>query len=421
LSDPTGLLPTGYIVVVKASIPATVWLMLFVDATASAIALPVIPKLVQQTVNGNVALTALCYGAMLATVGLILFFVSPLQAALADRFGRKTMLLLSCLGSVLSAIAVAFSSSLPCLFCAFIFRSFAGASQPVAASYISEAGDPHKRTTDFATLSAMVTSGFIVGAFLGGLLGNFDLRFAMWVAAFCSLLSCLFVLTLKEQRAPDAARLRIKIPNPIDSCKFLYARAPLRELTFIMLCGDFAFQVFLSTWVLYSALLFHWSIAQAGASLSFQGVLSVVVQLVLLRYALPRFGANRTLIASLLFDALALLLYNVIDGSWLVTIVIAMHACGAAVKPTCIAALSKEVEPAEQNKLQGAIATQGALNNIFAPLLGTLLFSYFTSASAPVTLPGAPFFLGFMAILASLIMASLPVAKSIRQGVTNAV
>jgi DHA1 family tetracycline resistance protein-like MFS transporter len=405
---------------VKTQIPAPIWLISFADATAAAITLPVVPKLIQATIHGDIALTALYYGTMLAVSGLILFFVSPIQAVLSDKFGHKSMLTFSCASASLSACAVAFAGSLPALFGAFILRSISGTCQPLAASYISEMSDPEKRTTNFARLSAAITLGFIVGASLGGWVGNFDLRLAMLTSFSCSLLCCFLVPTVTASALPkETIPGSLRAINPIEACRFLYSRAPLRELNFIMLCGDFAFQVFLSTWVLYSALLFHWSVAQAGASLSLQGVLSVIVQLVLLRYALPKFGPYRTLIASLLFDALALLLYNVIDGSWLVTVVIAIHACGAAVKPTCTGALAKAVSPFEQNKLQGAIATQGALNGIFAPLLGTLLFSYFTSSAAPMTLPGAPFFLALLAILASLVMAFLPFARSIRQGAVS--
>lgn len=412
-------MPTGYIFVVNTRMPGSIWLISFADATAAAITLPVLPKLIQATIHGDIAQTAFYYGAMLAVSGLILFFVSPMQAVLSDKFSQKIMLTFSCAGAGVSTCAAALAGSLPILFAAFVLRYAMGTCQPLLASYITEIGNAEKRTNNFACLSAAGTLGFIVGASLGGWFGNFDLRLAMLASTVSSLLCCLLISTLSTSsitKCPKAEQpTNYQIINPIESCKFLYSRAPLRELNFIMLCGDFAFQVFLSTWVLYSALLFHWSVAQAGASLSLQGILSVVVQLVLLRYALPKFGPFRTLIASLLLDALALLLYNVIDGSWLVTVIIAIHACGAAVKPTCTSALSKAVSPFEQNKLQGAIATQGALNGIFAPLLGTLLFSYFTSSTAPITLPGAPFFLAFLAILASLVMSFLPVARSIRQ------
>ena len=53
------------------------------------------------------------------------------------------------------------------------------------------------------------------------------------------------------------------------------------------------------------------------------------------------------------------------------------------------------VAPSDQGKVQGAITSLMSLTSIVAPIIFTAgLFSYFTSANAPIDLPGAPFLLG---------------------------
>ena len=53
------------------------------------------------------------------------------------------------------------------------------------------------------------------------------------------------------------------------------------------------------------------------------------------------------------------------------------------------------VPPEDQGKVQGGITSLMSLTSILAPLIFTAgLFSYFTSPSAPIELPGAPFLLG---------------------------
>jgi DHA1 family tetracycline resistance protein-like MFS transporter len=393
-------------------IKPAIWIALFLDAAAFSVALPIIPKLIEQLVQGNIPFAASCYGVLLAISGLLLFFLGPVQASLADHFGRKKMLIAASLGSAISFIALAFAPNLLFLFLAQIIYAASGASQPVATCYIAELSNDQERSKNFATLSGVCTSGFVIGASLGGLLGQFSLHMAMFMAAVicagaAALIFFSFEETLKVSKKSPLS-LKLLAANPITASKFLFSRAALAELAFIMICGDFAFQAFLSTWVLFTTLRFHWTISQAGASLALEGLLSVAVQLVVLRYAMPRLGVRRTLLAALFFDALALLLYNGIDGSMIVVFVIALHCAGAAVKPACTAALSAAVTAGEQSKLQGAVASQYALSSVLAPLLGTSLFSYFTSAAAPISLPGISMFVGFLALVAAMIVAALP-------------
>jgi DHA1 family tetracycline resistance protein-like MFS transporter len=395
-----------------SKIKPAVWIALFLDAAAFSVAVPIIPKLIEGLVHGNIPFAASCYGVLLAISGLLLFFLGPVQACLADQFGRKKMLIASAIGSAISFIALAFSPNLFFLFFAQVIYAATGASQPVATCYIAEQSNSDQRAKNFATLSGVCTSGFVIGASLGGLLGQFSLHLAMIIAALIGAAAALLMWVSFEEtiEVGKQNRLALKLlgANPITSSKFLFSKATLAEFAFIMICGDFAFQAFLSTWVLFTTLRFHWTISQAGASLALEGLLSVVVQLIVLRFALPRLGVRKTLLAALAFDALALLLYNGIDGSLFVVFVIALHCIGAAVRPACTAALSASVTAGEQSKLQGAIASQYALSSVVATLLGTSLFSYFTSSVAPISLPGISMLVGFFALVAAMIVAALP-------------
>ena len=142
--------------------------------------------------------------------------------------------------------------------------------------------------------------------------------------------------------------------------------------------------------------------------MALEGLFSAAVQIVFLQYALPRWGVAKTLIASLFFDALALVLYNCVDGSLIVVGVIALHCMGAAVKPTCNAALSGAVTASEQAKLQGALGSQMALSTVLASLLGTSCFSYFTSTAAPFVFPGVSMLVGFMALVLAMTVVLRP-------------
>jgi len=66
--------------------------------------------------------------------------------------------------------------------------------------------------------------------------------------------------------------------------------------------------------------------------------------------------------------------------------------------------MSRQVSASEQGELQGALASVGSLTSIIAPVALTNVFSYFTSARAPVYFPGAAFLAASVCCLASLIV-----------------
>ena len=56
--------------------------------------------------------------------------------------------------------------------------------------------------------------------------------------------------------------------------------------------------------------------------------------------------------------------------------------------------ISKRYGPDEQGAVQGGLSGIQSLTGVFAPLIATNTFRYFTSETAPMILPGAPYLLG---------------------------
>jgi DHA1 family tetracycline resistance protein-like MFS transporter len=386
---------------------------LFLDTAAVAMLLPVLPKLLQHQLNGNISLAAFYYSFFLTVTGVILYVVGPIQAALADVYGRKKMLIIATAGSAVSFLLLAIAPNLPLLFLAQILFAISGASSPVASCYIADQSDVNSRSKNFSLLANMHMMGFIVGVSLGGLFGQLSLRLSLVMAMLVSVAAiALFSFFMDDSRPPTEEphrRLNFESINPIAASRFLFARTDLAEINFAMLCADFAFQAFLCTWVLFTTLKFHWTIAQAGSSLSLEGIFGIVVQTLLMRYALPRLGVRKTLLCALSFDALALLSYNFADGaSLLVLAIMAIQCAGCAVRPICISALAEAVQPEEQSRLQGAIGSQYALTALVGPLLGAWLFSICTSPTSQVDFPGVSMLMGFCALAAAICVIARP-------------
>jgi len=86
-------------------------------------------------------------------------------------------------------------------------------------------------------------------------------------------------------------------------------------------------------------------------------------------------------------------------------------AVGGLAGPALQGIISNQVGPNEQGTLQGSLTSLISLTSIIGPLLMTNLFSYFTSANAPIYFPGAPFLAGAFLALAGLILSVKPLLR----------
>jgi len=75
------------------------------------------------------------------------------------------------------------------------------------------------------------------------------------------------------------------------------------------------------------------------------------------------------------------------------------------VQPALQSLMTRRVRPSEQGQLQGANASIAGLTGVIGPILFTLVFAWFIGPNAPATLPGMPFFVAAVLMLASIGLA----------------
>jgi DHA1 family tetracycline resistance protein-like MFS transporter len=91
-----------------------IFITLTIDVLAFGVIIPVLPHLIQQLVGGDLATASLWSGVFGTVFALTQFVCSPIQGALSDRFGRRPVILLSCLGLGLDFLLMAVVQTLRC-------------------------------------------------------------------------------------------------------------------------------------------------------------------------------------------------------------------------------------------------------------------------------------------------------------------
>ena len=164
-----------------------VFVTVLIDVLAMGLIIPVLPRLVLDFIGGDAAHAARWYGLFATVWALMQFFASPFLGALSDRFGRRPVILLSCLGLGLDYVFMALAPSLPWLLVGRIISGVTAAGFSTAMAYISDVTPPEKRAASFGMLGAAFGAGFVLGPAVGGLLGGLSPRAPFWVAGALAL------------------------------------------------------------------------------------------------------------------------------------------------------------------------------------------------------------------------------------------
>ena len=93
-----------------------IFVTLVLDILGVGLIIPILPKLIEQLSGGNVSSAAHTFGWLASLYSLMQFLCAPVLGSLSDRFGRRTVILTSLLGSGLDYLLLAFAPSLPWFF-----------------------------------------------------------------------------------------------------------------------------------------------------------------------------------------------------------------------------------------------------------------------------------------------------------------
>jgi len=133
------------------------------DVLALGLMIPVLPTIVLGFMGGDMAGAAEVFGAFATVWGLMQFLCSPLLGALSDRYGRRPVILVSCLGLGLDYVFMALAPSLTLLFIGRIISGITAATISTAFAYIADVTPPDGRAKAFGIVGVAFGLGFVVG------------------------------------------------------------------------------------------------------------------------------------------------------------------------------------------------------------------------------------------------------------------
>lgn len=384
-----------------------IMLATLIDMMSIGLIIPVMPALVGGF-TGSQAEQALWYGVVTFTFGLANFFASPILGALSDAHGRRPVLLLGFCGLALSFLATALATALWMLIAVRLVSGAMQANLSVSNAYVADITPPEERAKRFGMLGAMFGLGFILGPVMGGLLGAIDLRLPFFVAGGLALLNLLYgYFVLPESLPPERRRpFAWKSANPVSALRGLARLQGVGRLVAVIACSGLAQFVLYTTWVLYTSFKFGWGPLENGWSLAAVGVVSVLVQGVLLGPLLRRLSARRLAVLGLASSTLAYLLWGAATEGWMLFAIIFVNLLGATVAAAIQSIISSAADAKSQGQALGAVGGLNSLMAVVAPVLGAPLLAVVSHLPQGDWRIGAPFYFCAALQAAALLLAA---------------
>ncbi len=375
-----------------------------IDAMGIGLIMPVMPGLIKQVQGATLGQAALWGGVLATSFAVMQFLFGPVLGNLSDRYGRRPVLLASLFVMTLDYLVMAVAGTIWLLFLGRLVGGVASATQSTASAAMADISEPDKKAANFGLVGAAFGIGFVFGPLMGGLLGGYGTRAPFYAAAAIAGANLIFGYFAMPETVTDRIRrpFEWRRANPFGAFKNIGKLPGLKGLMVTVFISAVAFFVYPAVWAYYGEARFGWGSEMIGLSLAAFGLSIAIVQGVLIRPILRVLGERNTVILGLSIDVGAFILLGFITSGTLAILLTPLTALGSIAGPALQGIMSRTASDDQQGELQGMLTSINAVAIIIAPLVMTQIFWYFTSAGAPVVLPGAPFLLSAVLTLISI-------------------
>ena len=401
--------PTAPLRVPRQAAMPFIMATVLIDMISIGLIVPVLPGLVGSFTSSQTE-QAWWYGAVTFSFSIANFFSSPIIGALSDRFGRRKVLLIGFCALGLSFFVTATATALWML---IVVRLFSGAMQSnlsVANAYVADITEPADRAKRFGLLGAMFGIGFILGPTLGGLLGDRDLHLPFYVAGCLAMVNLAYGWFVLPESLPLDRRRPIDWKtalNPFASLASLGRLQGVGLLAAVIACAALSQFILYTSWVLYTTFKFGWGPMQNGWSLFTVGVMSALVQGLLLGRLLKRYSPQRLAVVGLVSSALSYYGWGAASEGWMIYAVILCNVLGFTVSASLQSIVSGAADATAQGKTMGAVSGLQSLMAVIAPLMSAPLLGAVSHLPRGDWRIGAPFYFCGLLQTAALVLAWL--------------
>jgi DHA1 family tetracycline resistance protein-like MFS transporter len=367
---------------------------IFIDITGYGIIIPILPHISEEFLAGSIAL-----GILIASFSFMQFLFSPLLGRVSDNKGRKPILLLSLLISLIGFTIFSFANSYLMLLLSRLIAGIA-TERAVAQAYIADVTDRQSRIKEMGKIGAALGAGFVIGPAMGGILSGYGFSIPGYAAMSLTILNIFFVISF----LPEPQRNKEKtIESTIQNSGYLNGilnslKKPLFGSTLLILfIVTLAFSTIPVIVPLLSIEYFNFNPLELSFVFIYIGLIQIIMQGFLINPLSKRLGEQTLIILGPVLMALGTFLMPIFQNVTIFYLTNSLLAAGFGIINTSIPAfLSKRISIDQQGSILGIAGSVASIANIPGPLIIGFVYAFAGSF--------IPFFISsFMLAVASLV------------------
>lgn len=421
-----------------------IFLVLFLDLVGFGILFPLYPEMMTYYLNNKPGLLAplvdlieqwfpsaspsqritLFGGILTGAYSAVQFISAPFWGRMSDRIGRRPIMRLSLLASVMAGILWVFAGSFNLLLLSRLVAAFFGGAAISATAAVADVTDtPQARARGMALVGMAFGLGFILGPVIGGLSGYVLPKIASgpgWhglglnpfsnvalIALSLAVVNLIWAWRSFAETLPAERRGKIttqRSANPLVMFLGSSDQVRLNVATFAhaLLFGGMESTLGFLVWE-----RLDYGRANIGFLFAAMGLISAAIQGGVFRRLAPRVGARPLALVGFVFLAAGFAVVALVDHTPSPALIwggVVLLACGTGlVFPALSTLISLSADAQSQGRTLGAFRSASSLGRAIGPLLAAV--TYFSIA------PSAPYWTG-----AALMIFPLLLLRGVRTG-----
>ena len=364
-----------------------IFLIVAVDILGYTIILPLLPFYAE-----HLGASPTVVGFLVSTYAVCQLVAGPVLGQLSDHFGRKPLLIVSQIGTLIGFIILASANALWLVFLSRAIDGFTAGNLSLAQAYISDVTPPNERARSFGIIGIAFGMGFLLGPALSGYLSQFGYHYPIIAAASLSAVSILTTtLILPGKRAlaqlyPESAGPAAPGGRRVSVLQWnryaeYFARPSLAPLLWKFFGYVLSFSIFIGGFALFAERRYTWNghpwgPKEVGYVFAYSGLVGGTLQGGALGRLVKRFGERPLLASSLLASAVG---YVVLGWAYTIPILLlssTIAAFGGIARPVVTSLVTQVAGRDEQGAVLGLTQSLTSIAQILGPTLAGVLIDH---------------------------------------------
>lgn len=369
----------------KKSSIGTIFFTVFLDLLGLGIIIPILPALLLDPVHGILPMSysfstrTLIYGFLIASYPLAQFFGAPILGSLADQKGRKKILLLSLIGTVVGyAIFILgiLKGNLYLLFLGRIVDGFTGGNIAIAQSAIADVSTKETKSRNFGLIGMAFGLGFIIGPYIGGKLSDstivswFTYATPFYLTIMLATINVVLVIFNFPETLVTKRIVNVNLFTGFSNIKKAFTFKELRVMFLVVFLLTVGFNFFTQFFQVFLYEKFKFTQSQVGDFFAYMGLWIAIAQGAILRPLSKKFKPAKILSYSIVLLAISFpFLLVPSERVWLYLIVPFIAIFQGLNQPNGTAIISNLADTERQGEILGINQSISALAQAVPPII----------------------------------------------------